>query len=288
MGRAPIAELRLIEGVHYRRDEWTEGFKKLGFKVCYQSGHVPGPDDVLLLWNRYRHSEMRAREYEASRATVLITENAWLGPEEKEKHWFALCIGHHNGAGHWRVGGLERWVKMGIDLKPWRKGGSHIMILPQRGMGEDGVRQPEGWLQRTKDKLLAAGYDCVVHYHPGPRPHPPIDFGDAMCVVTWGSGAAIKALIEGIPVFYELPNWIGGAAAVCGINKLDRPFVGDRLPMLKDLAWAMWRAEEIATGMPLAWLLCRSPFTSIENSAHVNMSAPTWRKGLDAWATSHA
>jgi hypothetical protein len=175
---------------------------------------------------------------------------------------------------------------MGIDLKPWRKSGSYVLILPQRGMGEDGVRQPEGWLQRTKNKLLEANYDCVVHYHPGQRPHPPIDFGDAICVVTWASGAAIKALVEGIPAFYELPHWVGATASVRGFNQLDRPFYGDRLPMFRDLAWAMWRAEEIATGEPLAWLLCKSLSTSIENSARESTSAPTWRKGSGDWVTS--
>src|SRR5262245_43233129 len=209
MGRAPIAELRLIEGVHYRRDAWAAGFKALGYDISFHSGHVPRAEDVLLIWNRYRYNEQRAREYEKSGATVLITENAWLGPEEKNDHWFALAIGHHNGAGMWRVGGMGRWVNMGIELKPWRVTGKHVLLLPQRGMGEEGVRQPEGWLQRTKDQLISQGYECVTHFHPGARPHPLIDFTDAMCAVTWASGAAIKALIEGVPVFYELPHWIG-------------------------------------------------------------------------------
>src|SRR5262245_42882427 len=241
----PIAELRLIEGVHYRRDAWMAGFHKLGYQVCYHARHVPRPDDVLLLWNRYRYNEQRALEYEKSGATVLITENAWLGPEEKNAHWFALAIGHHNGAGAWRVGSPERWASMSLELKPWRRSGKHVLLLPQRGMGEDGVRQPEGWLLRTKDKLISRNYDCLTHFHPGARPHPPIDFTDVWCAVTWASGAAIKALVEGVPVFYEFPYWVGAKAAKFGLEEME-PWRGDRLPMFQELAWAMWRAEEIA------------------------------------------
>lgn len=276
----PLAEIRLIEGVHYRREAFAEGFSRLGFSVTFNSRHVPRRDDVLVLWNRYKRDEMRAREYESSGAQVLITENAWLGPEEKDRHWFALSVGHHNGAGMWRVGDDQRWADMEIPLSPWREKGKHILVLPQRGMGEIGVAQPLGWLSRTLEKLaLATERPILVRYHPGIRPHAQIDFSGTWCVVTWASGAALKAIIAGIPCFYELPHWVGAMAAVRGLD-IERPFVGDRLPMLRQLAWAMWRADEIATGDPLAWLLCKSPSTSIENSAPGSMSAPIWRRGL--------
>lgn len=284
----PLAELRLIEGIHYRRDAWSEGFTKLGFDVCYKSRHVPRPDDVLLLWNRYRRDECRAREYEASGATVLITENAWLGPEDKENHWFALMVGHHNGAGAWRVGAEERWHLMGIELQPWRKGGSHVLVLPQRGMGEFGVAQPSDWLRRTSDSLAHQKIEFEIHRHPGPRPHPPMDFKNVSAVVTWASGAALKAIVAGIPAFYQMPNWVGATAAVRGFNNLGKPFLGDRLPMLRHLAWAMWRAEEIATGEPLAWVLCKSPYTSTPNIALASMCAQTWRKGSNLLETRPA
>jgi hypothetical protein len=287
----PLAELRLIEGVHYRRDAFAEGFRKLGFDVVYHSRHVPKKGDVLVLWNRYSRDEMRAREYEASRATVLVTENAWIGPEEKDKHWFALCVGHHNGAGCWRVGSDDRWDGMGIELKPWRERGNCFLILPQRGMGERGVAQPAGWLARTQERTGAMirianrNLDTRVRFHPGIRPHPPIDFTGVHGCLTWGSGAAIKALLEGIPVFYELQHWVGATAAVRGFDNLNAPFLGDRLPMFRQLAWAMWRAEEIATGEPLAWLLCKSLSTSTENSEPENTSAPIWRRGSGALVT---
>jgi hypothetical protein len=64
-------------------------------------------------------------------------------------------------------------------------------------------------------------------------------------VVTWGSGAAIKALQWGIPVVSEMPDWIG---------EQDNTDAG-RLEMFRRLAWAQWTMEEIAHGEPFARLL---------------------------------
>lgn len=269
MGR-PIAELRLIDGVHYRRDSFTSGLQKLGYTVAFsRPPTLIKPDDVLILWNRYWRDEARARAYETAGATVLITENAWIGPEEKDKHWFALCKNHHNGVGSWRVGDDARWDKFEIELKPWRTTGKDILVLPQRGMGERGVAQPLGWMQSVTERLWTSTTRPVrFRHHPGLRPHPEIDFENVWACVTWASGAAIKALIAGIPVFYELPHWIGAMAAVKGINGLERPFLGDRLPMFRQLAWAMWRNEELASGEAFEWLLCKSPSMSAQNSVH--------------------
>lgn len=76
-------------------------------------------------------------------------------------------------------------------------------------------------------------------------------------MVTWASGAAIKAIIEGIPVFYEFNDWIGAPAARYGIDDTENPFLGDRNPMLHRLSWAQWTAEEIASGEPFKCLLNR-------------------------------
>ncbi len=78
---------------------------------------------------------------------------------------------------------------------------------------------------------------------------------NAYAAVTWASGAGIKAIVAGVPVFYEMPSWIGGPAAKFGIDEIDTPFFGDRLPMLRRLAWSQWGGEEVRAGEPFAWLL---------------------------------
>ena len=130
----PSAHVRLVDGIHYRRDAFEQGLGGLGYEPTRQP--EPKKGNVLVLWNRYARDEQIARAYEKAGGHVLITENAWLGPEEKDKHLFALCRGHHNGAGTWHVGEQKRFD---WPVKPWRKDGDYILVLPQRGMGEVGV-----------------------------------------------------------------------------------------------------------------------------------------------------
>jgi hypothetical protein len=240
---------------HYRRDAFEEGLRAVGYVIRRNPDNSPNPNDVLVCWNRYNRDEAHCRRYEQAGGIVLIAENSWLGPEEKEAHHFAICRGHHNGAGRWHVGERPRELP-GVKLLPWRRDGHSIVVLPQRGMGEKDVRQPPGWLPDVMERLhQRTRRPVVVHYHPGPRPHPPIDFTGAWAAVTWASGAAIKAICAGIPVFYEFKKWIGAPAATYSIDNLEDCFTRDRMPMLHRLSWAQWTAEEIASGEPFKWLL---------------------------------
>jgi hypothetical protein len=242
------------ESFHYRRDAFETGLRKLGYEIVSQPCARPNAGDVLVLWNRYARDEDHARRYENAGAMVLIAENAWLGPEEKEQHHFAICRNHHNGAGTWHVGPEPR--PLGVNVTPWRQAGTHILVLPQRGMGERGVAQPSNWLTTVLDGLgRVTDRPVKVHAHPGQRPHPPIDWSDTYAAVIWASGAGIKAIVAGIPVFHTFGNWIGKDAAVYGIGRLDQPFMGDRRPMLHKLSWAQWTSEEISKGTPFECLL---------------------------------
>lgn len=242
------------ETFHYRRDAFEQGLRSVGYEIVSSPVARPDADDCLVLWNRYPRDEDWARRYENVGAPVLIAENSWLGPEEKEQHHFALCRGHHNGAGTWRVGTEPR--DLGVTCSPWRQAGTNLLVLPQRGMGEPGVRQESNWLTLVLDGLSRVTDRPVkVHRHPGVRPHPPIDWADAYAAVTHASGAAIKAIVAGIPVFHTFERWIGRDAAVHGIGRIDQPFLGDRRPMLHKLSWAQWSAEEIASGEPFRCLL---------------------------------
>ena len=85
------------------------------------------------------------------------------------------------------------------------------------------------------------------------RPHPgkllgkPLedDLAGAGKVVTWGSGAAVKALLMGIPVESHMPRWVA---------EQDNTEAG-RLAMFRRLAWAQWTIDEIASGEPFRRLL---------------------------------
>lgn len=229
----------LPDGPNYRAGAFRRGLEAAGFEVA--AFDRPERGDCLLIWNRYPRHETIARKFEQAGGTVLVIENGYFGKDWIGKKWFAISRGHHNGAGTWPRGGWERWERWHVAIAPWRAEGETV-ILSQRGYGEPGVKMPEGWpAEAARD-------------HPGARhrPHPGPgadtlegDLAGAGRVVTWASGAALRALLWGIPVEAWSPSWIGAAAA----SRPGEPaFRGDPLPMFRRLAWAMWTADEVESG----------------------------------------
>lgn len=199
-----------------------------------------------------------ATRFERCGAHVVVTENGWVGKAPGGGKLYALCRNHHNGRGQWREGEPGRWKQFGVELKAWRPRGDHIVVLPQRGIGEPGVAMPRDWVTDVMRRLLAVTKRPIrIRKHPGEKKGDDLyeDLRGAHAVVTWGSGAAIKAIAAGIPAFYELNNWVGAPAARMGLGSIEEPFMGDREPMFDRLAWAQWSVPEIESGEPFKWLL---------------------------------
>lgn len=228
----------------YRRSAFTAGLTVAGYMVV-DSIPDPQPCDVLLTWNLYGGYFNEAQRFKAAGAKVLVAENGPLGKTWRGGEWFSLCEGHHAGAGTWKVGGPERWDSWGVELAPWRTG-TETIVLGQRGIGEPGIRSPDGWGERMAGKLGAR-----LRQHPGKEKTPlEPDLLNAEKVVTWNSGAALKALMFGVPVWYDFPQWIGGMAA----SRIGEPLVRDdalRLAMFRRLSWSMFTLDEISEGLPL-------------------------------------
>lgn len=244
-------------GRHYRRDAFTRALERLGYTVSDRYVLDPQPGDLLLSWNRSRNVADAAENYERCGADVLITENGYLPGPAGEKH-FALARGNHNGSGLWEIGIDPRFH---VELKPWREQGDHVLLLPQRGIGAKGVAMPIGWHTRALERLAKMTKRPIrLRRHPGLMMRFRAlddDLRDAHACVTWGSGAAIKAIVQGIPVFYALNGWIGSPAALPfhNLSDIERPAMPDRTDMLRWITWAQWSGEEIETGEPIARLL---------------------------------
>lgn len=258
----PKAALLLRPEPAFRIDAFASGLQRHGFEVSRHPERRPRPCDVVVLWNRYPVRENIARAYEAAGATVLVAENGYLGREWQGGIWYALARGHHNGAGTWPDGGVERWESFGVGLQPWRETGDEVVILAQRGFGEAQVREPRGFPEQARERLKREGLKVRIRRHPGEAgPKGTLDdelardLANARACVTWGSGAALKALIMGIPVFHGFPRWIGSHAAGHFTSPLGEVIRGDRLAMFRRLAFAMWNVEEIADGEAIRCVL---------------------------------
>lgn len=249
---------------HYRHDAFLAGLTRLGLKVTPTPAKTISAEDVLVIWNRSLSHEQLARRYELAGAAVIVAENGYLDAVDEHGHqWFSLALGYHNGAGTWFYGDAERWPQLRLDIQPWRAAGASVLVLPQRGMGPLGVRMPQKWEGTALTRLRRLTRRPVrVRPHPGiksrGRPLTP-DLENCHAVVTWASGAALKAIQAGIPAYYDFPRWVGACAALPfgEVSDLEAPRIDDaaRLAMFERLAWCQWRVAEIASGAALAWLL---------------------------------
>jgi hypothetical protein len=245
---------------HYRREAFVLGLARAGYKVCDDVSR-PERDDLLVTWNRTE----TAREWEQRGGTVLVAENGYIGHDANGVQMYALAVRGHNGSGVWSIGGPERWDALGVELKPWRQSGEVIVIRGQRGIGARDMASPHDWHHSASRTIkgLVPSYEQIIQQHPGKPACDPNVTADivaalarayAMCI--WSSAAGVRALVEGVPVFYAAPHWICEGAAVSGIANIERPRRDDaaRLLAMQRLAWAQWAIAEIETGEPFVRL----------------------------------
>lgn len=228
------AWLNLRHAVPERWAAFSRGLERLGYTVVQGVTSRPGDRDILVSWNRIREGNTAAQAFESRGLRVLVTENATWGNDFSGQRWYTLAERFHNTAGLFPIGGPERFDDLGVELAPWRQG-YETVILPQRGIGPREVAMPLSW----PDSALRR-HGGRLRPHPGTRKATPLADDLAKCgrAVTWGSGAAIQALILGVPVVSEMPRWIG---------EQDNTDEG-RLAMFRRLAWAQWRLDEIKSG----------------------------------------
>jgi hypothetical protein len=233
------AWLNLRYTVPERRRIYAAGLKRLGYRIEQGATLAPRNGDILVTWNRFGIGHESAKQFEKHGLSVLVTENAAWSNDFAGSRWYTIARTRHNTAGMFPVGDDARWDDLGVDLPEFRAEGETV-ILPQRGIGSPPTSMPRRWMDRVKEPGR-------VRLHPGTRPALPLEQDLANCgrVITWGSGAAIRALLMGIPVTSYMPDWIG---------EQDNTDAG-RLAMFRRLAWAQHRHSEIESGEAFARLL---------------------------------
>jgi hypothetical protein len=257
----PIAVCLIRTNVHYRHEAFLRGLTAAGYRVQQRPLQKISPDDILVIWNRGAMFQYEAKRHEAAGSRIVVAENGYTDAVDDDGHqWFSLALQHHNGCGKWWIGDTPRFPRMRQNLKPWRAEGGFVLVLPQRGIGAPGVAMPAGWERDVRARLAkVTSRPVIVRPHPGlkslAKPLAPALEG-CHAVVTWGSGAALKAIMHGVPAFHELAGWIGAPAARFGIAQgLENPFLADREPMLERMAWSQWTVAEIASGEAIRTVL---------------------------------
>jgi len=256
-----IAHVRILARPPYNGAAIADSLGALGFDIPPGPPRRWGPGDILVTWNRYPRDERLAAECEAAGGRVFVIENGYFGRNHPGGPWYAVSVGQHNGVGVLPEPSRDRWRRLGIDLGPWFLDGREIVVLGTRGFGSEKVREPAGWANRTADHLRrTSGRPVRIRKHPGAQADCSTadlldDLRDAYAAVTWGSGAGLKALTAGIPVFHGLRGWIARDAARLVDFGVGERWSGDRAPVFHRIASAMWSLAEIRNGDAFRWAI---------------------------------
>jgi hypothetical protein len=258
-------------------DAVAAGMQKLGYKTEVRTTPKnPMQGDVFCAWTLWDKCKRRrvADIAEKQGVKTLCFERAWL---RGKGHWqVAWRLGQgvgFNGHGLHYAGGPERWAGMGLELKPWRKDGRHILVCGNKGSLYQGkisaaINHDDAWANDIVNRIIKQT-NRPIHYRPHPGgaklpcvPRVPVSriidtnhesldesLAGAWCVVVYASSVASTAIINGIPVIYDGPRIMLSALASGSLLDIESPPMPGRLPELERCAWAQWSIDELASGM---------------------------------------
>lgn len=257
------------EAAHYRHQAFSAGLRAAGYDVQQGQPRDVKPGDLVLTWNRYGEYHNICTAVEKVGGIAIIAENGYLAPggqsphSQRDRQWYALGRGAHNDDRAIPEGDGSRWRVLGVDLKPQRTDGRHILVCPNRSFGAPGRIQPVNFAVETV-KHLSRLTKREIRLRPHPGNEPPKrplaeDLWDCWAVVIWHSSAGVHALIHGIPVICCAPAWICKRAADAHLECVekinDRGGLESRAVALQRLAWGQWHLTEIQDGTAFDHLL---------------------------------
>jgi hypothetical protein len=178
--------------------------------------------------------------------------------------------------------------KLSIDVKPWRKTGSHILICLQRnnGFSFDHENNIEEWLLKTVSEIRKfSDRRIIIRPHPGdgktilkirsinsrsltrrPAPYNHLDnkvivstnrrieedLRDAWCTIVYNSSPSTVSAIEGVPVFILDPiPQRSQSFDICNTNlkTIENPIKPNRQQWLEKISMSHFTIDDIDSGM---------------------------------------
>lgn len=196
------------------------------------------------------------------------TRHAAPGPVKVWEYWRVAVDAHQPTEMLKRMKhGSDRWDKLGLSWKPWRKSGKQIVIAgsSQKYHTFYNMRQPTAYWQKTIGVIRDFSAREIV-YRPKPswKEAVPIEgtrysqrprdieqeLEGAHCLITHGSNACFEAVLAGVPCVI-----LGDAVAksissndLSEIESLKLASEEDRQQWFNNLAYCQWKMSEFASG----------------------------------------
>jgi hypothetical protein len=210
---------------------------------------------------------------------AIFVDSNILHYGRKEHEWHRYSLGSvYPNSGTYFFDNLDttKWNTFsswhGVDLKPWRTTGNHILILCQRPKGFNMFTDQEVWLDKTVAKIRKhSRRPIMIRMHPGDgtrfkqiekiqkkygnsvtiSEHENIR--DALincwCTVGINSTPNVVAAIEGIPGYVEDPSRSWAAdVAFNDLALVETPPLPDRSEWIHKIANIHWSNDEVRSG----------------------------------------
>lgn len=140
----------------------------------------------------------------------------------------------------------DRWKALRTEVKPWAKGGRHIVIAAPT-FPYSAFHGTERWTDVTVDALARiTDRPLIIRAKESKQPLAE-QLQGAHALVSHGSNAATEAVILGCPVFVHPDS----AAALVGhtdLKHIETPVYPDRQPWLNSLAYSQFNETELVDG----------------------------------------
>lgn len=173
---------------------------------------------------------------------------------------FATCLptGINGGYYRWHINSYQaqkirdvpddRWKALQTEVKPWVRGGRHIVIAaPTKTYCR--FHRCENWIADTIAALARVTDRQLVIRDKEQYQRRPIqkDLDGAHCLVTHASNAAVESVILGCPVFVH-PDSAAALVGQTDLRKIETPVYPERQPWLNTLSYSQFSEAELVNG----------------------------------------
>ncbi len=233
--------------------------------------------DTAVIWSYLwdgKNKEQIFNHYRQKDINVIVME---VGGLKRNVYWKIGLNGINRTAefGNYNCPS-DRWEKLGIELKPWKNDGNHIILC---GQNEKSGAWPKNlgmsaWINDTINQIRSVSDRPIIV-----RPHPraqikglnitqlnvtikkpeymggyddfnyPGALDNAWAVVSFNSNPAIEAVFNGIPVFVDETS-LSYEVGNTNLLDIENPKKPDRTQWAHNLAYIEWNIEEIEQGLP--------------------------------------
>jgi hypothetical protein len=270
-------------------EAFAQSILDAGHEVIYNEPYRVGDHysnyDVAVIWSVLWHGRMAKNKdvWDQNRLLgrpVVVLE---VGGIRRGVTW-KVGLNGINRAAYFspRDNNSDRHRLLGLSLTPWRTQGDHILLCGQHAMSLQWAGMPvqSKWVIETI-KTIRTHSERPIMFRPHPRcPLPNIEdgfknvyrqqpkklngtyddfdmsFNNAHATVSYSSNPGVHSVLNGIPAFvgtsslaYEVGNDIDF------LHDIENPAMPDRQQWLNDYVHTEHTLHEIASGIPLRYLL---------------------------------